>query len=316
MSSRTIAKISVFVILLSLSTGLFSSCGLNTKSYAVRPANDLFSPPEVVGKISNPEIVEASGLTESKCQPDVFWTHNDSGHDPVIYAISRSGSDLGSWRVKDAQNFDWEDIAEFKDPSGKCFIYIGETGDNDLVRSVHNVYRVAEPQVSTDAGKRKEGFETEPAVSVSFSYADGPHNAETLMVHPATGDIYVLTKNRKGPSGVYKIAPTFGSGVVQKVSAIANIQVPSVPVGLLTGGDISPDGRRVVLCDYVDGYELTLPAGDNVFDDIWKQAPYQIDLGKRDTGEAVAYGRDANTIYATTEGKKAPIIEVRRKPVN
>ena len=314
MSSRTIAKISIFVILVIVSALAFSSCGLNTKSYAVKPANDSFSPPEVIGKISNPDIVEASGITASKCQPDVFWVQNDSGNGPNIYAVNRSGADLGSWQVTGAQNIDWEDIAEFKDASGKCFIYIGEIGDNDLERTVHSVYRVAEPRVTQDGGRHKDTLETEPALSVSFSYTDGPHNAETLMVHPTTGDIYVLSKNRKGPSGVYKIAASFGSGAVQKVSPIANIEVPSVPVGLLTGGDISPDGRRAVLCDYVDGYELTLPPGDNNFDDVWKQSPYQIDLGKRDTGEAVAYGPDGNTIYATTEGKKAPMIEVRRKP--
>ena len=63
----------------------------------------------------------------------------------------------------------------------------------------------------------------------------------------------------------------------------------------------------------MDGYELTLPAGDNNFDDIWKQTPVRIDLGPRDTGEAVAYSPDGNTIYATTEGKKAPMIVVKRK---
>ena len=42
---------------------------------------------------------------------------------------------------------------------------------------------------------------------------------------------------------------------------VAEIAVPAVPNGLITGGDISPDGRRVALCDYVMGYELTLPDG-------------------------------------------------------
>ena len=82
---------------------------------------------------------------------------------------------------------------------------------------------------------------------------------------------------------------------------------------MLTGGDAASDGRRVILCDYIDGYELTLPAGDNTFDDICKQQPVRIDLGPRDTGEAVTYNNDASVIYATTEGAKAPIIEVRRK---
>ena len=306
----------VFVILFSTLAVVFSGCGLSRKSLADEPNGGAkFFPPATVGKISNPDIIEASGITVSKCQPNVLWTHNDSGDDAFIYAIDPAGANLGTWHVRDAQNIDWEDIAEFKDASGKCFIYIGETGNNNLGRTVQTIYRVAEPAVSPDSAntRKKNALETESAESVSFSYADAPHNAETLIVQPVTGVIYVLTKNRSDPSGVYKIAPSFGSSVVQKVSYIAQIKVPSIPEGLLTGGDASFDGRRVVLCDYMDGYELTLSAGDNNFDDIWKQTPVRIDLGPRDTGEAVAYSPDGNTIYATTEGKKAPMIVVKRK---
>ena len=306
----------VFVILFSTLAVVFSGCGLSRKSLADEPNGGAkFFPPATVGKISNPDVIEASGITVSKCQPNVLWTHNDSGDDAFIYAIDPAGANLGTWHVRDAQNIDWEDIAEFKDASGKCFIYIGETGNNNLGRTVQTIYRVAEPAVSPDSAntRKKNALETESAESVSFSYADAPHNAETLIVQPVTGVIYVLTKNRSDPSGVYKIAPSFGSSVVQKVSYIAQIKVPSIPEGLLTGGDASFDGRRVVLCDYMDGYELTLSAGDNNFDDIWKQTPVRIDLGPRDTGEAVAYSPDGNTIYATTEGKKAPMIVVKRK---
>jgi hypothetical protein len=303
---------------MAVSAITFSSCGLNTKSYAVKPTNEHFTQPEVVGKIKDKEIIEASGITVSKCQPDVLWTHNDSGDDAFIYAVNPAGDDLGTWRVKNAQNIDWEDIAEYKDKSGKCLIYIGEIGNNQLERNVHTIYRVAEPQVTPQTAnlKHKDALETLPADSLSFSYADVNQNAETLMVHPTTGEIYVLTKNRKGPSGVYRIVPTFNTSVVQKVNRLADIQVPSIPVGLLTGGDISPDGHHVVLCDYIDGYELVLPDDDNNFDDTWSQPITRINLGPRDTGEAVAYGNDGNSIFATTEGKNAPIIEIHRKTTN
>jgi hypothetical protein len=68
-----------------------------------------------------------------------------------------------------------------------------------------------------------------------------------------------------------------------------------------------------VLCDYLNGYELSLPAGVTAFDEIWKQQPVEINLGDRDTGEAVGYGADSNTIYAVTEGKNAPLLQLQRK---
>ena len=315
MSSKTIAKFLAFVISISALVLGFTACGAIKPSSAERVVNDAFYPPRNVGKIANPDVVEASGLAASKCQPDVFWTQNDSGDGAFIFAVNTAGENLGTWRIPNAQNNDWEDIAEFKDASGKCYVYIGDIGNNGGKQRAHSIYRVAEPIVS--AGSRntteKNSLVTEPAELLSFSYPSKVHDAETLIVHPVSGDIYVLSKSKQEPSVVYKLSPAFGSSEPQQAKAVAEIKVPSVPFGLLTGGDAASDGRRVILCDYIDGYELTLPAGDNTFDDIWKQQPVRIDLGPRDTGEAVTYNNDASVIYATTEGAKAPIIEVRRK---
>jgi len=56
-----------------------------------------------------------------------------------------------------------------------------------------------------------------------------------------------------------------------------------------------------------------LPAGDSNFDDIWKQEPQTIDLGERKQGEAIGYGIDGNSLFATSEGKHKPLIEVQRQ---
>jgi hypothetical protein len=315
MSSKTIAKFSLFVIWLVLSAAIFPACISHSQNLARRNASNLFQPPEVIGKLVSPDIAEASGIVVSKCQPDVFWTLNDSGDDAFIYAFNSTGSNLGTWRVPNAQNNDWEDIAEFKDTKGQCYVYIADIGDNGGKRDFRTIYRVAEPLISPESKDRtrKNALATQPAETLNYRTDAMKMDSETLLVHPKTGEMYVLTKSRQDPSIVYEISPTFGAADIQKAVRITEIKVPSIPFGLLTGGDISPDGRRVVLCDYLDGYELTLPAGATSFDDIWKQQPVEIDLGERDTGEAVAYGPDGNTIYATTEGGKAPIILVRRK---
>jgi hypothetical protein len=89
--------------------------------------------------------------------------------------------------------------------------------------------------------------------------------------------------------------------------------LPAVPNGLVTGGDISPDGKNVVLCDYYAGYLFSLPKGVSDFREIWKEKPAAFDLGPRDIGEAVAFGNDVNTIYATTEHLNAPLIRATRQ---
>ena len=55
--------------------------------------------------------------------------------------------------------------------------------------------------------------------------------------------------------------PAFGTGTTVKSEKVADVAVPSEPEGLVTGGSISPDGRRVMLCDLKGGYELVLPEG-------------------------------------------------------
>src|SRR4051794_6987818 len=44
-----------------------------------------------LGRIDSREITESSGLAASRKHPGVFWTHNDSGNGPYIFAITRDG---------------------------------------------------------------------------------------------------------------------------------------------------------------------------------------------------------------------------------
>lgn len=315
MSNKTIAKFCVFVILFAAVALLFSACSENAAKEDKHEPESHFDPPKVVGKIKSRDIEESSGIAASRCQNDVFWTHNDSDNGPYVYAFNSSGDSLGTWRVLNANDKDWEDIAAFKDKSGKCFIYIGDIGDNKLDFEEHVIYRIPEPIIQTsDAGTdRKDPLTTEQAEAIRFKYPDSKQNSETLLVQPGTGSIYVLTKRVVGAAGIYRIQPDFGKADVQKAQVVAQLSVPAIPNGLLTGGDISPDGKHVILCDYTQGYEYTLPDSASNFDEIWAQKPEVVDLGERKQGEAVCYSVDGTSIFATSEGKRSPVIEVRRK---
>ncbi len=314
MSKKTIAKIFAFVIPAVAVSCLFPACAFVASDRDPTPIIAKYGLPEVVGKIKSQDVTESSGIAASRCQSDVFWTHNDSGDGAFLYAFNARGDNLGTWRVPNAENKDWEDIATWKDSRGKCFIYIGEIGDNKLIWPVHTVYRVAEPLVIAGgpATTRANALLTDRSESLNYVYPDGDKNAETLMVHPRSGDIYILTKSDAGPSGVYRLKGAFSETQDQTAIKITEISVPAVPNGLLTGGDISPDGRSVIVCDYLQAYELSLPEGTADFDEIWKQEPRPMNIGKRKAGEAVCYNVDGSEIYATSEGRNPPIIRVRR----
>lgn len=316
MLNKTITKIFVFVIFAVLVSSCHSKATGGGEAPSFDGAASNYDKPRVIGRIESAEIKESSGITVSKCQPDVIWTHNDSGDGPFIYAMNSKGKHLGTWQVQNARNFDWEDMASSKDNFGKCQLYIGEIGNTDKnERSEHKIYRVAEPAVgaSDSNSTSKNALQTAAAEMLIFSYPDSKQDAETLLVHPQTGDIYVLTKQRDKPSGVYRLKSAFNNPATAKAEKIADITVPAVPNGLLTGGEISSDGKRVILCDYFAGYEIVLPDGTANFEDIWKQKPSAIELGDRKQGEAIGYSADGLSILATSEGKNQPIIEVKRQ---
>jgi len=274
-----------------------------------------YGPPLTVGMLHDRSINESSGLVASRLTSGAYWTHNDDG--AFIYALNSRGGPLGVFRVPNAQARDWEDISIGPGPErGKPYLYIGDIGDNESIRSEIVVYRVAEPALTTETVNltRQNPGTTANAEAIRLRYPDGKFDAETLLVHPSTGNIYVITKVAVFRPVIYEAAAPFTPGQLITMRRIGEIRVPSLFGGVLTGGSVSPDGRRVALCDYFQGYELVLPAKSTDFNDIWKQRMTGFDLGKREQGEAIAYRLDGKALLATSEGKNAPLIQVVINP--
>lgn len=306
--NTNITKIAAFVILALASAG----CSLSSTSGAAE-SDSPYEKPVVSGKLESPDLKEASGIAASKCQADVFWTHNDSGDDALLYAIDSKGKHLGVWKVGNAANRDWEDIEAIKS-GDKCYVLIGETGDNDHKHERIAVYRVEEPKTTPEAtsSTAKSPLTSANATVSYITYPDEKHDAEALLTDPKNGEVYVLTKSKSEPSHIYKFTPKF-EGESQVLAPVGEITVPAIPNGVITGGDISSDGKRVILCDYFAGYELVLPDGAKDFDEIWKQKTQRVDLGERAVGEAVAYSADGSFVIAVSEKKHTPVNIARRK---
>lgn len=277
---------------------------------------ETYGSPRKPGNLQDPAINESSGIVASRTTPGLYWTHNDSGDGPYIYAFDDSGARRGTWRVRGASARDWEDIAAGPGPTaGTSYLYIGDIGDNEGRRAEIIVYRVKEPTIRPDdsASTKLKPLVTDEAEAIHFRYPDGAHDAEALLVHPLSGDLYIVSKIPFANSFVYKAPAPLNTGEPTTLKRIAELKVPSLFGGLITGGDISPDGLRVALCDYVDGYELVLASMSAPFDRIWKRPLKPLDLGKRKQGESIAYRLDGRALLATSEGVHPPLIEVVRR---
>ena len=275
-----------------------------------------YGPPLTVGRLKNGGIVESSGITASRISPGVYWTHNDSGDGPYIFAFNARGGSVGVWRVAGAEARDWEDIAAGPGPQpDTSYLYIGDIGDNSEERSEIVVYRVPEPAVTptTALTTKPKPATTLEAEEIRLRYPDGKHDAETLMVHPVSGNLFVITKVFLDNPTVYEASAPLNTTNVTTLKRVTSLRVPSLLAGVITGGSISPDGRRVALCDYLQGYEIVLPSGASSFDEIWKQKFISIDLGRRKQGEAITYRMDGKALLTTSEGRFSPLIQVVRK---
>lgn len=218
-----------------------------------------------VGTIRSDLIQEASGIAASRKNTSVLWVHNDSGNSPTIYAINPTGKLLAAFILKNAQCRDWEDIAIGPGPEeNHDYLYIGDIGDNNANYSAIKVYRVPEPVVdSNDAGEK---IQTGAAEAIELIYPDGPKDAETLLVDPVLRDIYIITK-RSIFSKVYR-APYPQS--IEKPTKMTLVTI--LPWGLATGGDVSRDGRLVIVRGLTSA-------------SIWVRTEWQLPLWKAFTGE-------------------------------
>ncbi len=286
----------------------------------IRVDSNAYRPPVHLVNLENQSIKESSGIVASRRNTNIFWTHNDSGDGPFIYAFDRQGKHRGVWQVAGAKAVDWEDMAIGPGPKrGRSYLYIGDIGDNLKKRAQITVYRIAEPSITPkdSSSKVQNPRETEAADVIRLKYPDGKYDAETLLIHPFTGDLYVITKVRGAAARVYKLKAPAPKPGVSLLSFVVELRFPNQFLGFITGGDISPDGHRVIISDYLGACELILPGRRGIaFDEIWKQSPLPVDIGGfpgvRRQGEAICYRADGLALLSTSEGLPCPLIEVAR----
>ena len=280
------------------------------------PGYDVYLPPTKLAELEDEAIYESSGLVASRNSPGCYWTNNDAGNEPRIYLFDSQGRSRGVWQITGATNFDWEDLSVGPGPKPDTnYLYIGDIGDNDGTRSEIIVYRIPEPVIpaGNSATATKQPDETERAEAIRLRYPDGRHDSEALLVHPKTGRIYLVVKEKSTRPGIYAADAPKVSGEVVTLARIGEVNMSGQVGALINGGAISPDGLRAALSDYDQGYEFVLPDANAPFDSIWKQPMRTVDLGSRKHGETITYRLDGKALMATSERVPTPLIQIERR---
>ena len=254
------------------------------------------------GIVGNPAVVEASGLAASRRNANVLWLHNDRGDTARVFAISAVGATIATYLLDGAEANDWEDIAVGPGPiGGTSYLYVGDIGDNSANSDTIEVYRVAEPAVTASSAEvTLSGVDR-----LEFSYPGGQgDNAETLLVDPTNGDLFVVSKSDTGEARVYQARPPFVPLRRTTMTLVTTLQFGTAPLigdTSATGGDISPAGDLIAIRSYDSVYAWRRPVGTTV-EEAFATAPCSLPVRAEAQGEAFAFFSDGTGYFTLSEG--------------
>lgn len=247
--------------------------------------------------VSDPDITETSGLVASRTQTGVFWLHNDSGDTPRFFAFDGAGAKLGVYNLVGAAANDWEDMSSGPGSSPGEWLYFGDIGDNPETRPTITVYRVPEPDAAAGGGE----VDVEGVEAIELAYPDAPHNAETLLVDPQTGDLVIVAKG--DPTRIFRLPGPVAAGGPYMLEEIAPIDFPAT---VATGGDVSPLGDFVAVRTYGQAF-LWLRAPGTTLADAFAGAPCTIPLAVEPLAETLTVAPDGAGYYTLSEGVDRPL---------
>lgn len=235
--------------------------------------------------IEDPRITESSGLAASHQHPGIYWTHNDSDDGPYLYAVdSATGktvarltlTGIGSPRDVEAISIG---------PDNK--IYVGDIGDNLGGNWPYVwIYELPEPKTLADATVR--------ATQYVVTYADGARDAESLIVHPKTGRVYIIDKNEDG-GHLYEGPATLSTRGKNVFKPIATVDLWA------TDAAFSPDGTRLAVRGYFGGILYDWNGGE-----IERKGRLDVPLQRQ--GESVSYSADGSKLMYGSEGTGSSVV--------
>jgi hypothetical protein len=261
-------------------------------------------------KLRMPELRELSGLAASRRQPGVLWVHNDSGDRARIYAIGMDGRKVAEVTLSGVRARDFEDIARGPGPTpDRDLLYVADTGDGDDQREDVQIHSLLEPQV--DASK---SLQLESKVStLTVRYEDGPHDVETLLVDPQSGDLYLVEKGfllfPDRLVTVHRVPAAAG-----REGSVTAQPVAQVPMGPATGGDVRADGSGIAIRSYWKALYWHRRAGE-ALETALSRSACELELADRgEQGEALGFAADGASYITIAEGRGAAIFRYQLAP--
>jgi len=264
--------------------------------------------------VTDPRLAEMSGLAASARHPAVLWTHNDSGDDAVLHAMSASGELQATLTLSGVDHVDFEDLAGF-DVDGEPHLLVADTGDNGGIRRELQLHVIREPDALVDSA-------VPVAWTLRFRWPDGPRDCEAVAVDARRGEILLISKKRV-PAELFRLPlRPRGKGVLtaEPIGSLTGIAQPTGDDLIrnprfgryraqITAMDISRDGRQLAVLNYRRAY-LYRRDGNDGWGQAIRRRPRGLGFPWLAQAEAIAFSADGTHLWISSEHLPAPLLRL------
>ena len=252
------------------------------------------------GKLANPVLEEVSGLVVSHRYPNRLYVHTDSDGEAAVFVLDTLGNELGKLELSGLSNRDWEDIAVGPGPNGSSYIYVAEIGDNEAKYDQIYLYRFAEPELL-------QAIPSAAIDRVSLQFPGGPKDAESFLVDPISGELYLVSK-REAKNTLYRVpADGFekGNTLLEKLH--------SFDFTSSVAADVSRDGSQILIKNYLQVFYWTRQANQSLSEAL--QAPQQrLPYVPEPQGEAIGFNFKGDAYFTLSEKRNGIVPTLYRYP--
>ncbi|NOJ93966.1 hypothetical protein HMI51_13635 [Corallococcus coralloides] len=248
------------------------------------------------------QVPELSGLAASQRHPGIFWGHNDSNNAFELFALDETGAVKATLSLTGADPRDIEDIAVGPCAPGgnESCIFLADTGDNFERRKEVRLFRLPEPASVTNASL--------PVEALPFTYEDGAHDAESLIVDSRSGQVGILTKTRASLGDLYAVEG-LKPGATGKARKLGTLRVPDDVDRLSTAAALHPSGERLLVRTYTRVWELRRPDAKRLADFVQAQV-VEVPGASQAQSEAVTFLQDGRGYLLGSEFAGEPLVRV------
>ena len=306
-SFETILSMKINLLYISVVLAFFTqSCAEgNTQvsqknASVIQKIDSLFLAGTPQGKLANPVLEEVSGLVVSHRYPNRLYVHTDSGGEAAVFVLDTLGNELGKLELSGLSNRDWEDIAIGPGPNGSSYIYVAEIGDNEAKYDQIYLYRFAEPELL-------QAIPSAAIDRVSLQFPGGPKDAESFLVDPISGELYLVSK-REAKNTLYRVpADGFekGNTLLEKLH--------SFDFTSSVAADVSRDGSQILIKNYLQVFYWTRQANQSLSEAL-QAPPQRLPYVPEPQGEAIGFNFKGDAYFTLSEKRNGIVPTLYRYP--